>query len=375
MTKIKILYLNNFEAPYRVPFYNLLGDRYNLTLMLSEKPEEVLERNILWFNNGLKKYNIKYINHKNIFCSIRSVYGIYNDIKQNDIVFMDMYGTKFNIITALLMYFSKKKFFMSVDGLLKKRRENKIKRIFKQIILYRADKILSPSSYVDDCLGEYGVNKNKIKRYHFTSVANKDLSENNTTDKKFKINLRKDLKLPSDIDAKIILTVGRFTNGSGIRKGYDILLRAMDYLPDNYYLIIVGDQPDEYFDKIFNEINSKRIILIGFKEKESLKKYYDSADIFCLQTREDIWGLVINEAMARGLPIITTRTCGAGIALVKNGENGYLGDAEDVNELVKNMRNILDDNFNLSAFGKKSRDIISDWTIENMTKDHIEIFG
>ena len=43
-----------------------------------------------------------------------------------------------------------------------------------------------------------------------------------------------------------------------------------------------------------------------------------------MPTREDIWGLVINEAMAYGLPIITTDNCLAGLELIKNEENGYI---------------------------------------------------
>ena len=53
-----------------------------------------------------------------------------------------------------------------------------------------------------------------------------------------------------------------------------------------------------------------------------------ASDLFVLPTREDIWGLVINEAMSFGLPIITTRKCIAGTELITDGENGYLLEAD-----------------------------------------------
>ena len=56
-------------------------------------------------------------------------------------------------------------------------------------------------------------------------------------------------------------------------------------------------------------------------------------------TREDIWGLVINEALAAGLPVITTNRCGAGLELIKNNENGFLVNVEDIDELYEKILN------------------------------------
>lgn len=369
----KILYFNNFEAPYRVPFYNLLGNKYKLTLLLTDKPEDVKERNTKWFSREKKIYQTKYL-HKDLF-GIVSLYDMVKNIRRNDVVFMDMYGTKYHVIMMMLMYLFNKKIYLSVDGLLKKNNESFFRKLLKSVVLHRPNIILSPSLYVDKCLISYGVNKNKILRYHFTSISEADIINYNTQTDKYKLSLRNELNLPNCKNDKIILTVGRFTNAAGIRKGYDILLKSMELLPENYYLIIVGGAPDKYFTQILESRTDNRVILIDFKDKETLKKYYDSADVFCLQTREDIWGLVVNEAMARGLPIITTNTCGAGIALVKNGENGYIGDANDISKLVTHLKTILENEEMRMQMGKNSVKIISNWTIEKMTAEHCSIFG
>ena len=77
----------------------------------------------------------------------------------------------------------------------------------------------------------------------------------------------------------------------------------------------------------------KNINFLEFEKKEVLYKYYKAADLFILPTREDIWGLVINEAMAHGLPVITTKKCVAGMELVIKGVNGEIVEVEDFTEM------------------------------------------
>lgn len=55
-----------------------------------------------------------------------------------------------------------------------------------------------------------------------------------------------------------------------------------------------------------------------------------AADIFVHPTREDIWGLVVNEAMAKGLPVITTDRCVAGLELIKNESVGRIVPVENI---------------------------------------------
>ena len=90
-------------------------------------------------------------------------------------------------------------------------------------------------------------------------------------------------------------------------------------------------------------------------------------------TREDVWGLVINEAMAMGLPIITTNMCGAGLELVRKNENGFIIPVNDAEALVEKIRFFMDHPEKMEKFGKRSLEIISDYTIERMASRHIEI--
>ena len=109
--------------------------------------------------------------------------------------------------------------------------------------------------------------------------------------------------------------------------------------------------------------------------KSELKEYYLASDIFVLPTRSDVWGLVINEAMACGLPVITTDRCVAGMDLIKDGENGYVVHVDDVNAFAKKCNLILNDNELKTVMSSNNLEKIRYYTVENMAKIHFDVFN
>ena len=99
-----------------------------------------------------------------------------------------------------------------------------------------------------------------------------------------------------------------------------------------------------------------------------------AADLFVLPTRYDVWGLVINEAMSFGLPIITTDMCIAGMELVVDGFNGFIVPVGNVEELRDRMVYVLSDDSISSKMGESSLRVASKYTIQNMVLDHIRVF-
>jgi glycosyltransferase involved in cell wall biosynthesis len=87
----------------------------------------------------------------------------------------------------------------------------------------------------------------------------------------------------------------------------------------------------------------------------------------------EAWGLVVNEAMACGLPIITTDKCVAGVELVRENENGYILAVGDDKGLSEKLEAIFTKACQ-EEMGKKSLEFIQSYTIENMAKTHIEVF-
>ena len=98
-----------------------------------------------------------------------------------------------------------------------------------------------------------------------------------------------------------------------------------------------------------------------------------SAKVVALPTREDIWGLVINEAMGYGLPIISTDQCVAALELVKEGENGFILPVNSDEKLRDKILLLLSDKQLAYEFSIESNKTISEYTIENMAENYAEI--
>ena len=110
-------------------------------------------------------------------------------------------------------------------------------------------------------------------------------------------------------------TIKFLSSGSLIkRKGHDIVIEAFNLLnkeqSKKVELTILGDGPElRNLKKIINpHIN---VNFIGFVQPNEISKYYLDAHVFILASRYDGWGVVINEALAFGLPVIVSNSCGA----------------------------------------------------------------
>jgi glycosyltransferase involved in cell wall biosynthesis len=81
-----------------------------------------------------------------------------------------------------------------------------------------------------------------------------------------------------------------------------------------------------------------RVEWLGFQPWDRLPEHYAAADLFCMPSRYDGWGLALVEALASGLPSISTTMTGAALELVENGKNGWLIPGEDEQALVNALR-------------------------------------
>ena len=122
------------------------------------------------------------------------------------------------------------------------------------------------------------------------------------------------------------------------------------------------------------EADLSNVHYIEFLDKKSLFEYYRASDVFVLMTVGDVWGLVINEAMACGLPVITTDKCVAGLDLIKNNENGYIVPVASDIDLVNRLTFMLNNKDKTAEMGKKSLDKIQGYTIENLAAVHYNFF-
>ncbi|MBS4097563.1 MAG: glycosyltransferase family 4 protein [Sulfuricella sp.] len=161
-------------------------------------------------------------------------------------------------------------------------------------------------------------------------------------------------------DAPLFLFVG-----SGFeRKGLDALLHALAQLPPGAHLIIVGkDKKAARFQALATRLGlGQRAHFAGAQQE--VKPFYGAADAFVLPTLYDPFPNAALEAMAAGLPIITSSKSGAA-ELVENGRNGYVCDALDIGGLAEAMRQLLAP-AHAAALGAASRTIVEPYNLEAM---------
>jgi glycosyltransferase involved in cell wall biosynthesis len=131
-------------------------------------------------------------------------------------------------------------------------------------------------------------------------------------------------------------------------------------------LVLLGDGPlKPTLDSQLSTLNlQQHVHLPGFKQYDELPVYYGLADVFIHASTTEQWGLVVNEAMASGLPVLVSHRCGCAADLVQEGVNGFTFDPYDVEKLASLMFKLSTLDSQLSAFGAASRKIIGGWGTE-----------
>lgn len=361
---MKVLFLANIPSPYRVDFFNELGKKCELTVTF--EGVQATDRNEKWVCPEIKSFHAVFLKGIRTGSDQFLCADIISVIKKEyDHIIVGGYSTPTGILAIEYMRFHRIQFWIEADGGLISQ-DNVIKFRLKKHLISSASGWLSSGKMTTNYFIHYGANPDKIKEYPFSSISQKDLLCDVCTGE-LKENYRRELGLRGD---KIVLSVGKFKNNDGYRKGFDVLLKAYTHCPSDYQLYIVGDTPTKEFLDLKKALGLNNVHFLEFMSKADLKKVYCASDVFCLPTREDIWGLVINEAMAAGLPVITTDRCVAGMELVEDGKTGYIVSPEDEQLLAEKIMRVLeDDNLRLSM-GRNGLEKIRYWTIENMAKQH-----
>jgi len=136
--------------------------------------------------------------------------------------------------------------------------------------------------------------------------------------------------------------------------------------PDAFGLVVCGSGPEEArILSTIRETGVEGVHLAGWRQVDELPAYYGLAGCFILPSSEfECWGLVVNEAMASGLPVLVSRMVGCAEDLVQEGANGYTFDPTDEEELARSMLKISEDEPARLAMGRESQRIIEGHSLE-----------
>jgi glycosyltransferase involved in cell wall biosynthesis len=172
---------------------------------------------------------------------------------------------------------------------------------------------------------------------------------------------RQALKLPE----RFFLFVGRLVQEKGVFDLLDAYGKLSAELRTHIGLVFVGDgaaRPE--LMRRSGAIVPGSIEYTGFAQREQLATYYALADVFVFPTHTDPWGLVVNEAMACGLPVISSDAAGCTADLVEDNENGRVVRAGDVGQLAAVMEELASDSALRCRMGNNSRERIQRYSPE-----------
>jgi glycosyltransferase involved in cell wall biosynthesis len=170
---------------------------------------------------------------------------------------------------------------------------------------------------------------------------------------------RDDLRRRLGVEGTLFLYVGRLWEPKGI---FD-LVEAYAHVRAggvSASLAIVGDGRDESrLRSTIARLNLNGVTLAGFVHQEDLPTWYAASDVLVFPTRGDTYGMVVDEAMAAGLPVISTTAAGEIQTRVIEGETGWLVPAQDPHELAKAMTSAAHDPATARRLGRGASDLMA----------------
>ncbi len=242
------------------------------------------------------------------------------------------------------------------------RKRGKAKAYLRDLIVgymaRKANACLAIGTYTRQSYLDYGVSPKRIFMSPYT-VDNDFFISRAQSFRNSRSVIRERWDLPTD--ATIFLYAAKLIP----RKNPLDVVRAFEAMPDGALLCMAGDgQLRNILESYVLEKGMKSVRFLGFIGQNPLAELYAAADVFVLPSSYETWGLVVNEAMCFGLPIVCSDAVGAAPDLVINGQNGFVYRSGDVEGLREALTRLAKDEGLRTRFGRASLERIHRWTVD-----------
>ena len=364
---MKICYITEYFTPYRVEWMNLLSKNNLVEAYYLNSSEKTREPEWLRFiDKDFFSISINEASNGSDSLFIKKIKQ-----KKYDIYLVDGYSSTINIKCLFSLLRDDCNVFVNVDGIDLWRRKtifDTLKGILKKAIFSSGASFLCGSTLAAEHIISKGAKKENVFVHNFTSLHETDIETIEEIKKEKEIYKQK--LFPGK--CKIALAVGRFIP----LKHYDILIDSWVDMPKDYLLCLIGSGVERSkYEAIIEKNQLTNIQLIDHMPPDELKYYFLAADLFVHPSSTETWGLVINEAMSKGLPVITTNRCVAGVELIRNGIEGYVIPVDDTKLMVKYIKLILSDEVFRRELSQNCINRIKGYTLEALADRHLSIFN
>lgn len=354
----KLVIVTEIIAPYRIPVFNALALRREIDLRViflaendpSLRQWRVYKDEIKFSYEVLPSWRRRFGRH-NVLIN-RGVLSALNKIRPNVLLcggynylasWESAFWARVHRVPLLLW---------SESTALDRRRGHRLVEFMKARFLSLCRAFVVPGRSSLQYLKDLGIRDQRI----FTAPNAVDtrlfaaLAEQASRDE-FQVRARHSLPL------RYFLYVGRWVRAKGVFDLVQAYAQLDDEVRAKVGLVFVGDGADrsELIERALR-ITPGTIQFPGFVHREGLAELYALADALIFPTHSDPWGLVVNEAMSCGLPVIVTRVAGCMADLVQDGWNGFVVPPGNPSQLAAAMARLAGDSELRMEMGSRSKD-------------------
>lgn len=345
----RILYLTNIEVPYRVRFLNELAEHCQLTVLYER--EKSGNRDEKWAGCEKRKYRTEYLNGLKIgvenafsFSILKVLFSSYDGI------IVGCCNSPVQLFAVLVMRMFHIPFLLSTDGELFLDRPG-LKNAAKRFFLSGATGYLAAGEQAAKSLKKTA-GPSKITVYGFSSLYERELSAH----AKAGLHARRNGR---------VLVVGQYFP----YKGMDVALQAAAKNPAIRYQFVGMGSRTARFIREQKAAALKNVEIVPFLTKEALEKEYAACAMLLLPSRQECWGLVVNEAASFGMPIVSTWGSGAAVEFLGDKYARYLAKPGDAEDLYQKVLLLLHDQ-NKEQYTKDLILKSQHYSLEHMVKAH-----
>lgn len=339
-SKKRVVVMHNVPSPYRLPLFEALSEKYDLTVYFLRGNKD--HRN---WDTDPDEFDFEHEFLPGVSLGPIVVnYTLLFELLRNEFDTYVVGDTKAGVVTSLLTFLYTRTLGGNLifwsgwistsysgevrkNGLLR-RTATRVYRagmeVFHQFTYPRVDGFISYSELTTQFLIEHGADPETIVEGGQVMPSENLPAPPNETDG----------------DSQTVLFVGYLQE----RKGVQDLLEAWNRTETrNWTLKIAGSGPYEStLKRKVEEIDTDSIKFVGYVDGKEKAQLYQEAKVFVLPTLHDPWGLVVNEALYYGTPVVTTSAAGAA-DLVKAGDFGIVVEPDDTDALSEALSKLLTD--------------------------------
>lgn len=238
--------------------------------------------------------------------------------------------------------------------------KNKVKQLFYPRLFSLVEILFPGGTRQQEYFRHYGVSETKIRIAQMTVDVTAIMHHVHDARNRA-VTIKQQMGLPKA--GLFFLYVGRLNEFKG---GVEDLIDAFTLMKEyqSIYLVIAGDGDLRAMVEDAAK-TMHRIIYLGRIHTQQVRDLYAVGDVLVLPSHFDNWGLVVNEAMAAGLPVIASDRVGCVDDLVRHGETGLVFPAQSVEELAGAMQTLANDYLLRDRLGNEGRKLISRWRLED----------